>query len=66
MTTLFSARRKMLRRSLSHFIAPKNENTKNQFWKKIQEIGIQEDTRPDAVTVEQMLKVFYCVKEFLL
>jgi 16S rRNA (adenine1518-N6/adenine1519-N6)-dimethyltransferase len=56
--TLFSARRKMLRRVLSSFLQEKTAEETAEFWKKTNEVGVKEDTRPDAIPPQAILSLF--------
>jgi 16S rRNA (adenine1518-N6/adenine1519-N6)-dimethyltransferase len=59
--TLFSARRKMLRRALAQRLdqlkEKKGEGAVAEFWKLANEIDVFEDTRPDAIGPVEILKL---------
>ena len=59
--TLFSARRKMLRRVLNSFLQEKNEAERDIFWNALKEFSVFEDTRPDAIPPESILKLYQVV-----
>jgi 16S rRNA (adenine1518-N6/adenine1519-N6)-dimethyltransferase len=56
---LFSARRKMLRRVLQSHLQGFEEEKLRRFWESLGSFQVFEDTRPDAIPPESILKIFY-------
>jgi 16S rRNA (adenine1518-N6/adenine1519-N6)-dimethyltransferase len=59
---LFSARRKMLRRVLADRI---NETNSEQLWKTLNAAQVMPETRPDALSPEQILSLFRALAEII-
>lgn len=57
-TTLFSARRKMLRRVLQSYLQNMTEEQSKNFWLQLEKINIFEETRPDAIPPDAILHLY--------
>ncbi|MES2614926.1 MAG: 16S rRNA (adenine(1518)-N(6)/adenine(1519)-N(6))-dimethyltransferase RsmA [Bdellovibrionota bacterium] len=56
---LFSARRKMLRRVLHSQLQDMDEKQRQVFWEKCALIQVFEDTRPDAISPQAILDLYF-------
>ncbi len=59
---LFSARRKMLRRVLQAQRNQWDDLSECAFWSKLKDFSIQEDTRPDAISPENILGLYHTLQ----
>lgn len=59
---LFSARRKMLRRILSSQLQGLTELQAQEFWQKLGEFNVLQETRPDAIPPQEILQLYQVVQ----
>lgn len=61
---LFSARRKMLRRVLHANLQEWSHGKQSEFWQQLKKHQIEDVTRPDAISPQQILNLYHLLQQY--